>query len=74
MMARSPPFSFVRPLVAILLCIIGTCESEEAVPPLTRFAPGGKLPQNEAASRAVDRGGLVLGLTGEDCVVLVAPW
>jgi hypothetical protein len=45
----------------------------ESIAPLTRFDARGRLPQSDAAARAVDRGLPVVALTGAECIVLAAP-
>lgn len=44
------------------------------ISPLTRFDAQGRLPQSEAAARAVAMGGPVVAIAAAEAVVLVAPW
>ena len=44
------------------------------ISPLTRFDAQGRLPQSEAAARAVAKGGPVVAIAAAEAVVLVAPW
>jgi hypothetical protein len=44
------------------------------ISPLTRFDAQGRLPQSEAAARAVAKGGSVIAIAAAEAVLLVAPW
>lgn len=70
---KCPPAMRGRLLLPLLaLFSLAWAGGDDILGPITRFDSKGQLPQSNAAAQAVQRGGPVVGIAGDDHVLLVA--